>query len=157
MVGNRAMGGVVVGISFFATFARPLYRSRGQGYAYGFLSHQRLLVIFSWVSWRWVGPPMRRFASAWDALTIPTFGEPLFLAPLLSVIHSGSRGGCNRFLSLLYCSRFSKAQGIYFSFFERGLRLAVGITLVIVMLYTSIGGFVSVVRTDVIQGYHAHW
>ena len=31
-------------------------------------------------------------------------------------------------------------------------KLAVGITLVIVMLYTSIGGFVSVVRTDVIQG-----
>jgi Na+/pantothenate symporter len=29
---------------------------------------------------------------------------------------------------------------------------AVGITLIIVMLYTSIGGFVSVVRTDVVQG-----
>ena len=28
----------------------------------------------------------------------------------------------------------------------------VGITLVIVVMYTSIGGFVSVVRTDVLQG-----
>ncbi len=30
--------------------------------------------------------------------------------------------------------------------------MAIGIALVIVMLYTSVGGFVSVVRTDVIQG-----
>ena len=40
--------------------------------------------------------------------------------------------------------------------FERFLTIpyeqAVGLTLVIVVLYTSIGGFVSVVRTDVVQG-----
>ena len=32
------------------------------------------------------------------------------------------------------------------------LRGAVGVTLLVVVLYTSIGGFVSVVRTDAIQG-----
>ena len=61
MVGNRAMGGVVVGISFFATFAstNSYIGHAGKGYAYGFawLTMAVLLVIFSWVSWRWVGPP----------------------------------------------------------------------------------------------------
>ena len=38
MVGNRAMGGVVVGISFFATFAstNSYIGHAGKGYAYGF-------------------------------------------------------------------------------------------------------------------------
>ena len=55
--------------------------------------------------------------------------------------------------SLLYLVAIFKGAG---NLFERFLRIpyegAVGITLVIVMLYTSIGGFVSVVRTDVVQG-----
>ena len=31
-------------------------------------------------------------------------------------------------------------------------QVAIGLALIIVMLYTSIGGFVSVVRTDALQG-----
>ena len=55
--------------------------------------------------------------------------------------------------SLLYLVAIFKGAG---SLFERFLNIpyeaAVGVTLLIVMLYTSIGGFVSVVRTDVVQG-----
>ena len=57
------------------------------------------------------------------------------------------------FSSLLYLVAIFKGAG---NLFEQFLRIpyqaAVGVTLVIVMLYTSIGGFVSVVRTDVVQG-----
>ena len=160
MVGNRAMGGVVVGISFFATFAstNSYIGHAGKGYAYGFawLTMAVLLVIFSWVSWRWVGPPMRRFASAWDALTIPDFLGSRFVPPDPSAERHPLRLAAAvviAFSSLLYLLAIFKGAGHLFQFFLNvDYKLAVGITLVIVMLYTSIGGFVSVVRTDVIQG-----
>ena len=98
---------------------------------------------------------MRRFASAWDALTIPDFwAAALFhLAPLLSATTPTRRGGCNRFLKPALPARDFQRSGAFVSvFLNVDYKLAVGITLVIVMLYTSIGGFVSVVRTDVIQG-----
>jgi Na+/pantothenate symporter len=74
-VGGRNMGGVVIGVSFFATFAstNSYIGHAGKGYAYGlpWLVMALALVVFTWVSWRWVGPKLRRFASQWDALTIP--------------------------------------------------------------------------------------
>jgi Na+/pantothenate symporter len=76
-VGNRQLGGTVVGISFFATFAstNTFIGHAGKGYDYGiaWFTMAVLLVIFSWISWRWIGPPLRRFAAAWDALTIPDY------------------------------------------------------------------------------------
>ena len=76
-VGNRQLGGTVVGISFFATFAstNTFIGHAGKGYDYGvaWFTMAVLLVIFSWMSWRWIGPPLRRFAAAWDALTIPDY------------------------------------------------------------------------------------
>ena len=76
-VGNREMSGIVVGISFFATFAstNTYIGHAGKAYDYGvaWFTMAILLVVFSWVSWRWIGPPLRRFAAQWDALTIPDF------------------------------------------------------------------------------------
>lgn len=160
MVGNRAMGGVVVGISFFATFAstNSYIGHAGKGYAYGlpWFTMAILLVLFSWISWRWIGPPLRRFASEWDALTIPDFlgsrfvpegptsdRHPLRLAAAIVIVFS----------SLLYLLAIFKGAGHLFQIFlSIDYEMAVGITLVIVVLYTSVGGFVSVVRTDAIQG-----
>jgi SSS family transporter len=110
-----------------------------------------LIVLFTWLSWTMVAPRLRRFTSHWDALTLPDYLETRF-------------GAGNRWLrmaaavvillsSLLYLIAIFKGAG---NLFERFLRIpyehAVGLTLVIVVLYTSIGGFVSVVRTDVVQG-----
>ena len=71
-VGNREMSGAVVGISFFATFAstNTYIGHAGKAYDYGFawFTLAILLVLFSWISWRWIGPPLRRFASQWDCL-----------------------------------------------------------------------------------------
>ncbi|MGB2419252.1 MAG: sodium:solute symporter family transporter, partial [Luminiphilus sp.] len=64
-VGNREMSGIVVGISFFATFAstNTYIGHAGKAYDYGvaWFTMAILLVVFSWVSWRWIGPPLRRF------------------------------------------------------------------------------------------------
>ena len=124
MVGNRAMGGVVVGISFFATFAstNSYIGHAGKGYAYGFawLTMAVLLVIFSWVSWRWVGPPMRRFASAWDALTIPDFLGSRFVPPSPSAERHPLRLAAAvviAFSSLLYLLAIFKGAGHLFQFF----------------------------------------
>lgn len=159
-VGSRNMGGVVIGVSFFATFAstNSYIGHAGKGYAYGlpWMVMALALVFFTWVSWRWVGPKLRRFASQWDALTIPDFlgsrfippendrsNHPLRMLAALVIVFS----------SLLYLIAIFKGAGHLFQMFLGvSYEIAVGITLVIVVLYTSIGGFVSVVRTDVMQG-----
>ncbi len=159
-VGGRNMGGVMIGVSFFATFAstNSYIGHAGKGYAYGlpWMVMAASLVFFTWASWRWVGPSLRRFASQWDALTIPDYlgsrfvpaqqdssRHPLRITSALVIVFS----------SLLYLIAIFKGAGHLFQqFLGVPYEGAVGITLLIVMLYTSIGGFVSVVRTDVVQG-----
>jgi SSS family transporter len=159
-VGGRNMGGVMIGVSFFATFAstNSYIGHAGKGYAYGlpWMVMALSLVFFTYVSWRLVGPYLRRFASHWDALTIPDYlgsrfvpddrgrsAHPLRFASAIVIVFS----------SLLYLIAIFKGAGHLFQqFLGVPYTTAVGITLVIVMLYTSIGGFVSVVRTDVVQG-----
>ena len=159
-VGNRQLGGTVVGISFFATFAstNTFIGHAGKGYEYGvaWFTLAVLLIIFSWASWRWIGPPLRRFAAEWDALTIPDYirgrilgdtpnadRHPLQLLSALVIV----------FASILYLLAIFKGAGHLFQvFLGVPYEVAVGVTLLVVVLYTSIGGFVSVVRTDAIQG-----
>ena len=56
-VGNRAMSGADVGISFFATFAstNTYICHEGKGYEYGVscFTLSLLLILFAWVSCRW--------------------------------------------------------------------------------------------------------
>ncbi len=157
-VGGRNLGGLAIGVSFFATFAstNSYIGHAGKGYDYGlpWLLMAASLVFFTWVSWRWVGPGMRRFAGQWDALTIPDYLGSRFAG-------TGRAGGALRvtaalvivFCSILYLIAIFKGAGHLFQLFLNvPYTAAVGITLLIVVLYTSIGGFVSVVRTDVVQG-----
>jgi SSS family transporter len=162
-VGGRKMGGLAIGISFFATFAstNSYIGHAGKGYSYGlaWMTMPLMLILFTYVSWRWIGPKTRRLAARFDALTLPDFLASRFLGadaagrrdqqhPLL--IFSGL---VIVFCSILYLVAIFKGVGHLFeSFFNVPYEVAIGIALVIVMLYTSVGGFVSVVRTDVIQG-----
>ncbi|MBT7335526.1 MAG: hypothetical protein HN856_14200 [Gammaproteobacteria bacterium] len=159
-VGGRNMGGLAIGVSFFATFAstNSYIGHAGKGYAYGlpWMVMAISLVIFTFLSWRWIGPPLRRFASRWDALTLPDYlgsrfvpqdrlngRHPLRFVSALVIV----------FASLLYLIAIFKGAGHLFQqFLGVSYGMAVAITLIVVMLYTSIGGFVSVVRTDLIQG-----
>ncbi len=154
-VGGRSLGGLVVGISFFATFAstNSYIGHAGKGYEYGlpWMVMALFIVVFTWLSWTLVAPRLRRFTSHWDALTLPDYLAARFgadnrrLRTFAAVVILLS--------SLLYLVAIFKGAG---NLFERFLTIpyeqAVGLTLVIVVLYTSIGGFVSVVRTDVVQG-----
>lgn len=157
-VGGRNMGGVVIGISFFATFAstNSYIGHAGKGYAYGlvWMIMALTLVVFTYLSWRWVGPKLSSFARQFDALTLPDYlgarfvdgddqRHPLrWLSGLVIV-----------FSSLLYLIAIFKGAGHLLQLFLGvSYEAAVGITLLIVVIYTSIGGFVSVVRTDVVQG-----
>ena len=69
------MGGIAIGVSFFATFAstNSYIGHAGKAYAYGapWLIMAAMLVLFSYSSWRWIGPAVREMAGRWDALTIP--------------------------------------------------------------------------------------
>jgi SSS family transporter len=154
-VGGRDLGGFAVGVSFFATYAstNSYIGNAGKGYEYGvpWLLLGVFMVLFTLLSWLVVAPRMRRFAAHWDALTIPAYLERRFPA----------RGNALRitaaivivFSSVLYLMAVFKGSGHLFEqFLDMPYEAAVGMTLAIVMLYTSVGGFVSVVRTDVVQG-----
>lgn len=154
-VGGRGMGGVVIGVSFFATFAstNSYIGHAGMGYAYGlpWLLMAAMIVLFTGLSWVLVAPRLRRFTSHWDALTLPDYLERRFEAGdrLLRV----ASGLVILLCSVLYLVAIYKGAGNLFEVFL-GIEYesAVLMTLVIVMLYTSIGGFVSVARTDFVQG-----
>lgn len=74
-VGGRRMGGVVVGISFYATFAstNSYIGHAGKGYAYGlpWMIMAGSLVVFAYLSWTFVAPRVRHFAELWGAVTVP--------------------------------------------------------------------------------------
>ncbi len=154
-VGGRDVGGVVVGMSFFATYAstNSYIGNAGKGYEYGiaWMLCAVTLVFFTWLSWTTVAPRMRRFAAHWDALTLPDFLSARFAARTHALKFVA--GLIVVFSSVLYLIAIFKGAGNLFQhFLSIPYWAAVGVTLIIVMLYTSIGGFISVVRTDVVQG-----
>ncbi|MCR9278466.1 MAG: sodium/solute symporter [Pseudomonadaceae bacterium] len=153
LVGGRKLGGFVIGVSFFATFAstNSYVGNAGKAYDYGapWLLMGVMMVLLTLVSWTIVAPRMRRFAAAWDALTLPQLLANRFESQLLARVS----GVIVVLSSLLYLLAVFKGAGHLFERFA-GIpyEAAVGLTLVIVVAYTWVGGFVSVVRTDVLQG-----
>ncbi len=158
-VGNRNLSGPLIGLSFFATFAstNSYIGHAGKGYEYGlpWMVMPFMLIVFTYISWRWIGPRTRLLARNFDALTLPDFLAARFL--------NGESDGREplrviaafvvMFCSLLYLVAIFKGAGHLFErFFNVPYQVAIGLALIIVMLYTSIGGFVSVVRTDALQG-----
>ena len=152
-VGGRRMGGVVIGISFFATFAstNSYLGHAGKGYAYGapWLIFAVLIVVFTAVSWLFVAPKLRRFTELLGCVTVPDYLAARFESDRVRL----ASAIVIAFSSLLYLIAIFKGAGNLFQMFL-GIpyEMAVGLTLLIVMVYTSVGGFLSVVRTDVVQG-----
>ncbi|MFK7914348.1 MAG: sodium:solute symporter [Pseudomonadales bacterium] len=154
-VGGRKLGGLVLGASFFATFAstNSYIGNAGKSYAYGapWMILALLMVLFTALSWRFVAPRMRRFTAATGALTVPEYlihrypssNSRLRTAAALIIVVA----------SLLYLMAIFKGAGHLFQFFfDIDYELAVFLVLVMVVGYTTAGGFHSVVRTDVVQG-----
>ena len=158
-VGNRNLSGPLIGLSFFATFAstNSYIGHAGKGYEYGlaWMVMPFMLIVFTYISWRWIGPRTRLLARNFDALTLPDFLAARFLH-----VKSDGRHPLRvvaalvvMLCSLLYLVAIFKGAGHLFErFFNVPYQVAIGLALIVVMLYTSIGGFVSVVRTDALQG-----
>lgn len=154
-VGGRGMGGAVIGVSFFATYAstNSYIGHAGMGYAYGlpWLIMAALIVLFTALSWLVIAPRLRLFTASWESLTVPDYLERRFAArtPYLRVVS----GLVILFSSLLYLVAIYKGAGSLFQVFL-GIEYATAVlvTLLIVMGYTAIGGFFSVMRTDFLQG-----
>ncbi|MCY3819126.1 MAG: sodium:solute symporter family protein [Gammaproteobacteria bacterium] len=152
-VGDRRLGGAVIGVSFYATFAstNSYVGLAGKSYEYGlpWLTMAAMLVAFCWLSWRIVAPRMRRFATAWGSLTVPDFLAVRFGSDRVRV----AAGIVIVFACLLYLIAVFKGAGNLLQvFLGIPYQLAVIVTLGLIVMYTMLGGFVSVVRTDVLQG-----
>ena len=158
-VGDRNMSGPLIGLSFFATFAstNSYIGHAGKGYEYGlaWMIMPVMLIVFTFLSWRWIGPRTRALARNFDALTLPDFLAARFLSASDQERHPLSIAAALVVMmcSILYLVAVFKGAGHLFGqFFDVSYEVAIGLALILVMLYTSIGGFVSVVRTDALQG-----
>ncbi len=152
-VGGRSMGGIALGISFFATYSstNSFIGFSGQTYSYGlaWLLFVPIITLFCVIAWRWVAPRLREATASLGSVTIPDFigfrfhsNAARFAAGLIVV-----------FASVLYMTAVFKGVGTLLErFLEIPYSWAIFLVLIIVMLYTAIGGFISVVKTDVIQG-----
>jgi SSS family transporter len=152
-VGGRKMGGIVLGLSFFATYSSTNSFVGFSGKAYewgiGWLLLIPFIVTMSLFAWMVVAPRLRFFAEELDSVTIPDFIGFRFdstaarvLAAVLVV-----------FASLFYMTAIFKGIGnLLETFLDLPYRTSIGLVFVIVVLYTMVGGFISVVKTDAIQG-----
>lgn len=152
-VGGRRMGGVALGLSFFATYSstNSFVGFAGQSYTWGiaWLLLVPFIVGMAIFSWIVVAPRLRRFTEVLDSLTIPDFigfrydSRAARIAAAVLVI----------FASFFYMTAVFKGIGnLLEAFLEIPYRAAIAIVFVVVVLYTMIGGFISVVKTDVVQG-----
>ena len=152
-VGGRRMGGWVLGLSFFATYAstNSFVGFSGRTYDWGlpWLLFIPTAVAFSLFAWIVVAPRLREFTQAMDSLTIPDFIGFRFrsttarvLAAVIVIV-----------ASFFYMTAVFKGIGALLEqFLDIPYRVSIGIVFLIVMLYTMIGGFISVVKTDTVQG-----
>lgn len=152
-VGGRRLSGWVVGVSFCATYAstNSYVGNAGKGYTLGapWLLFPLFMLLFTWLSWTTVAPRLREFTAKLDALTLPDYLACRYDSPMVGRVAAG----IVLFASVLYLVAIFKGAGnILQLFLDVDYELAVLVTLLIVVAYTSVGGFLSVARTDVLQG-----
>jgi SSS family transporter len=152
-VGGRRMGGIALGLSFFATYSstNSFVGFAGQSYSYGapWLLLAPMIVGFSVVAWAVVAPRLRRFTAELGSLTIPDFIGFRFDSRAARVMAAG----IVIVSSFFYLTAVFKGAGTMLAvFLDVDYLLAVWIFFLIVVVYTAVGGFISVVKTDAVQG-----
>ena len=152
-VGGRRMGGVVIGLSFFATYAstNSFVGFSGRTYTWGvpWLLFMPVAVAFCLFAWIVIAPRLRQLTAEMDSLTVADFvgfrfaSKPARVAAALIVIAA----------SFFYMTAVFKGIGnLLEGFLDIPYRVAIVVVFFVVMAYTSIGGFISVVKTDAVQG-----
>lgn len=152
-IGGRGMGGVVLGLSFFATYSstNSFVGFSGQSFSWGapWLLLVPFVVGFSFFAWTVVAPRLRVFTRSLDALTVPDFIGFRFESTAARVFGAV----IVVFASIFYMTAVFKGIGnLLETFMYIPYKLAIGIVFLIVMAYTAVGGFISVAKTDVVQG-----
>jgi SSS family transporter len=151
IVGGRSIGGITVGLSFFATYSstNSFVGFSGQAYSYGvaWLLIGPAAMVFALVAWTCIAPRLRDFTASLDSVTIPDFigfrfeSAPARIMAAFIVL----------FASFLYMTAIFKGLGnLVEAFLEVPYKTAIVIVFFIVVTYTVIGGFHSVVRTDAV-------
>jgi len=144
---------VVLGLSFFATYSstNSFVGFSGQAYEWGapWLLLVPFIVTMSLFAWMVVAPRLRFFAEELDSVTIPDFIGFRFDSIAARVL----AGVLVVFASLFYMTAVFKGIGnLLETFLQIPYKTSIGMIFVIVMLYTMVGGFISVVKTDAVQG-----
>ena len=152
-VGGRSMGPIVIGLSFFATYSSTNSFVGFSGQAYDWGISWFLLIPFivgmQFLAWVVVAPKLRELTEKLDSLTVPDFigfrfdSTPARVLAAIIVV----------FASLFYMTAVFKGIGnLLEAFLDIPYKTAIIIVFFIVMAYTIVGGFISVVRTDAVQG-----
>ena len=155
VLAGRRIGAITSGLSASSSLERGLAVFVLAGIAFGFrlfvIAALIAIIVGLWASWKLVGPRLRRFTfAAQNALTIPEFLERRFdertgvlrvLAAILTLL-----------FVLFYVSAGIMAGGFLFNT-AFGVSVPIGglITLLVVLAYIFIGGYIVVARTDVFQ------
>ena len=152
-VGGRAMGGVTIGLSFFATYAstNSFVGFSGQAYSWGLGWFVLIpcIVGFCFLSWLFVAPRLRAMTASLDSLTIPDFVGFRFGSTPARVLAAV----IILFASFFYMTAVFKGIGNLLEvFLDMPYRWAIAVVYLITMVYTAVGGFISVIKTDAVQG-----
>ncbi len=113
------------------------------------------IVLGAWLVWVVAAKRLRRYTISTNALTIPEFWERRF-GDTTGALRSLAAGISLYFITLYVCSGLIAGAKLLEEIFDldhsgAGHDVAVLITLVAVLSYTFIGGFLAVSRTDVFQ------
>ena len=146
------MGGWVIGLSFFATYASTnsfVGFSDDLDWGIPWMLFIPTAVAFSLFAWIVVAPRLRAFTAAMDSLTIPDFIGFRFGSTTARVFSALIMVAA----SFFYMTAVFKGIGnLLETFLEIQYEVSIVIVFFIVMTYTMIGGFISVVKTDSVQG-----
>jgi SSS family transporter len=151
IVGGRSIGGITVGLSFFATYSstNSFVGFSGQAYSYGlpWLLIGPAAMLFALIAWTCIAPRLRDLTASLDSVTIPDFigfrfGSTPARAMAAAIV---------LFASFLYMTAIFKGLGNLFeAFLDVPYKTAIAIVFFIVVIYTAVGGFHSVIRTDAV-------
>ena len=152
-VGGRGMGGLVLGLSFFATYSSTNSFVGFSGQAYGWGAPWLLIIPFvigfSLFAWTVVAPRLRVFTRSLDSLTVPDFIGFRFESTAARV----AAAVIVLFASFFYMTAVFKGIGnLLETFMEIPYKISIGLVFIVVVVYTAVGGFISVVKTDAVQG-----
>ena len=151
-VGGRTLPAWILALSYFATFVstNTFLGHAGKSYDFGvsWLLLGAVLLLFSLVAWRWIGPRVAEVAGAGGFLTVPEFFARRFASP-----NAGTLAAVLiLFDSVWYLT--AVFQGAAFSaekLLDLGPLEALLLVVGVQVAYTLVGGFLSDALTDALQ------